>query len=321
MPAQTIEDHTVLGFVQGDTLYYVTSTYGVRQLDTDRLVATSVMNEGAVRKCTFGNPVYGRDIASGISMTVRTRDQIQNKNSGIAITHMRTGPKGWSVCETLCRHNAMRLMSKWFMEHGLMDLYQKQCSMSPNKGFVEWVTGKNIKFFSKSDKLQWYNNAMEIDYEMEFRKCSFGECVCDMLVPSGNERHVIPHKYYDDFGLYNSIERQKLWMAGKPNTEEEANLILHRARAKKDAADLATLMAKIEFDAEQRRIREAAHRDSVRETYQKDIAAAEQHLQLQSLIDHTPPVARAARSGPTRKTQWGPVRKLGHDPSGKDFYL
>tara|TARA_B100000575_G_C23143782_1_gene666944 strand:- start:5074 stop:5955 length:882 start_codon:yes stop_codon:yes gene_type:complete len=281
MSAHTVEQNTVIGFVNGLDLYYVTSNYDVKHLDTDQLVATNVTNEGEVQQCTFGNPVYGRDIADGISMTVRTRNNKLNTNTGIAITEVRVGSYGWSVCEHLPTHQAMLLMSKWFMEHGMMELYQKQCNMAPNKAFLEWVTGKNIKFFPKNGKLQWYSNAMSIDYEMELRKCSFEECLCNKTVPSGNKRHIIPHEYYDDFGLYNSTERNRLWMEGKPNTEEEANLILHMARFKEFSDDLSTLMTKIRLDAEQQRIREAAHRDRVRETYHKEIAAAEQYLQTQ----------------------------------------
>ena len=125
--------------------------------------------------------------------------------------------------------------------------------MAPNNAFLEWVTGTNIKFFPKSGKLQWYYNAMSIDYEMELRKCSFEECLCNKQIPSCNKRHIIPHEYYDDFGLYNETQRNRLWMEGKPNTYDEANLILHIARTKEYSDDVSALLSKIKVDTEQHR--------------------------------------------------------------------
>jgi hypothetical protein len=99
------------------------------------------------------------------------------------------------------------------------------------KAFINWLIDQNhFGKLSADDKHCWYNNAMNIDFEMEKRGCSFEDCLCDMTVPVENFRHVIPWQYYDDFGLLNKAERDSIWAVGKPESDLEANMLLHKER-------------------------------------------------------------------------------------------
>ena len=90
--------------------------------------------------------------------------------------------------------------------------------------------------------------AMNIDFEMESRGCSFEYCNGNMNVPVENPRIVIPWQYYDDFGLLNETERNSIWAVGKPQTEEEANMLLHKARLNKNAVLLNDIMTPNKYD-------------------------------------------------------------------------
>lgn len=96
-----------------------------------------------------------------------------------------------------------------------MDHYGSK-GLTPINGCREWVCGDIIKQFTASNKLQWHGHVMTIDYEMEVKSCDFTECLCDTRVPTMNRRHVIPHQFYDRFGLYNATTRNKLRVEGKP---------------------------------------------------------------------------------------------------------
>ena len=241
MPAHSIRSTTIIGFVSNDKLLYVTKNYEVAELDTDKIVSTGgpqpdstlTVDSYADLVADHTHAVFGRDIAPGIAMTVAKRNAKPNTNIGIAITNMRINDDSgsWSVVKTLKQKHAARLMHKWYIEHGLMDLYIKN-KYTAFSGFREWVCGSMIDFFHADNRLQWYKHSMNIDYEMELKNCNFTDCTCDLTTPSDNPRMIIPYTYYDDFGLFNSETRKMLWKKGKPETEEEANMILHKARMK-----------------------------------------------------------------------------------------
>ena len=170
---------------------------------------------------------------------------------------MRVGGPGnsWSIVETLAQRHAVRLMWGWYIEHGLMDLYMRN-KYTAFGGFQEWVSGHLIEFFLPGDKFQWYRHAMDIDYEMESKSRGFTDCLCDTKVPSRNRRHVIPNQYYARFGLLDSTTRKRLWAKGKPQTEAEADMILHKARLCEDINARDTHMRPI--------LREAPRRERAR---------------------------------------------------------
>ena len=260
--AHNILANTILGFVApGSRLLCVTESYEVADLSTGKIVSTPGLHKGtavdayAKEVASHTHAVFGRDIASGISMTVAKRNAKPSQNIGLAITTMRTGgDKGWSIVETLAQSDAVRLMHKWYIEHGLMDLYMRKKCTAIN-GFREWVCGDLIEFFSPNNKLQWYGHVMDIDYEMETKGCEFSECLCDTKVPAENHRHVIPNQFYDRFGLFDYKTRMVLWVKGKPETSREADIILHKARLDQDKVETAKLMAPIQKKA--RRVRDA----------------------------------------------------------------
>lgn len=252
MPAHSILCNTIIGFVSDDGLLYVTKNYDVAKFTTGEIVSAGVCGKGtavdayADKVALHTHAVFGRDIAEGISMSVSKRDAKPSQNIGIAISTMRTnGPgKGWSMVDPLSQRNAVRLMHKWFIEHGLMDLYIRN-KYTAIEGFRKWVCGELIEFFSPNNKLQWYNHVMDIDYEIAVKGCGFSECLCDTKVPSCDRRNVIPNEFYDTFGLFDEKTRQALWMKGKPNTSQEADMILHEARLSKDRSDMDELMSPI----------------------------------------------------------------------------
>ena len=270
MPAHNILANTIIGFVlPSGKLLYVTKNYEVADIETGQIVSTggsreddsSTVDAYANEVASHTHAVYGRDIAAGISMTVAKRNAKLNQNRGIAVSTMRIDSLGntWSIVDTLSSKNAVRLMHKWFIEHGLMDLYISN-RYTAISGFQEWVCGDLIEFFSPENKLQWYRHAMNIDYEMEKKARPFTMCMCDVRVPNINHRNVIPNKYYDQFGLFNYIERMTLWAKGKPQTEAEADMILHAARLKTESKEMSVLMERIAIMQEEREKREAAMR-------------------------------------------------------------
>lgn len=251
MPAHNILGNTIIGFVAPDGLKYVTTNYDVADLTTGKIVSNGgsakgmVVDAYATEVADHTHAVYGRDIAAGIGMTVAKRTAKPSQNIGIAITTMRTGgSNGWSIVETLAQQDAVRLMHKWYIEHGLMDLYMRN-KYTAISGFQEWVCGKLIEFFTPNNRFQWYGHVMDIDYEMEAKGCEFTECMCDTKVPSENRRHVIPNQLYDRFGLIGHASRMALWMEGKPETAHDADMILHKARLEQAAAEEYKLMAPI----------------------------------------------------------------------------
>lgn len=236
MSAHNILENTIIGFVSPEGLKYVTTNYDVADLTTGKIVSNGgravgmAQDDYATEVADHTHAVYGRDIAAGISMTVAKRNAKPSQHIGITVTTMRTnGSNGWSIVETLAQQDAVRLMHKWYIEHGLMDLYMRN-KYTAISGFQEWVCGKLIEFFTPNNKLQWYGHVMDIDYEMEAKGCEFTECLCDTKVPSENRRHVIPHQLYDRFGLFGHTTRMAMWAEGKPETDKEANMILHEAR-------------------------------------------------------------------------------------------
>jgi hypothetical protein len=233
MPAETIGPHTIIGFAvdkdgsSDQDVYYVACDGKVKHIDTNTVVSDDADS------CLTGDAVYGRDIANGQDATVKTRDQVQNESGCIAITRMTVWDKDdtsdWYISKPLKSSLAMCLMHKWYMEHGLMALYIKK-GRTPINGFIDWVIGANIGFFTKQNRRSWYENAMDIDYEMEDRKCSFQECLCNSHVHHENSRHIIPYQYYDRFGLFTRAQRRDIWNIKNPNTKEEADYLLHVAR-------------------------------------------------------------------------------------------
>ena len=249
--AHNIRESTIIGFVGPDGLKYVTAGYDVADLTTGEIVSNGgrakgmAQDEYATEVADHTHAVYGRDIAAGINMTVAKRTAKPSQHIGIGITTMRTsGANGWSIVETLSQQDAVRLMHKWYIEHGLMDLYMRN-KYTAISGFQEWVCGKLIEFFTPNNKFQWYGHVMDIDYEMEAKGCEFTECLCATNVPSENRRHVIPNQLYDRFGLLGYASRMALWMEGKPETAQEADMILHKARLEQAAAEEYKLMAPI----------------------------------------------------------------------------
>lgn len=252
--AHNILENTIIGFVAGDELFYVTEDYEVANLTTGEIVSTggprldnrTAVDTYATEVASHTRAVYGHDIAPGISMTVAKKDAKPKQNIGITITTMRVGGPGnsWSVVEPLAQRHAVRLMHKWYTEHGLIDLYMRN-KFTAFSGFQEWVSGHLIEFFSPGNKFQWYGHAMDIDYEMETKACGFTECLCDTKVPARNRRHVIPNKYYARFGLLDATTRMRLWAKGKPRTEAEADMILHKARLCEDIDSMDELMRPI----------------------------------------------------------------------------
>lgn len=248
MPAHSIVENTIIGFVAPDGLKYVTYNYDVADLTTGEIVSSGVCGKGtavdayANKVADHTHAVYGRDIAAGIDMTLAKRNAKPSQNIGIAITTMRIdGSNRWSIVDNLAQSHAVRLMHKWYIEHGLMDLYIRN-KYTAIGGFQEWVCGELIDFFTPNNKQQWYSNVMDIDYEMEDKGCEFTECLCDTKVPLENRRHIIPYQLYDTFGLFDNTTRMTLWAKGKPETEEEANMILHKARVTQNKMEMAKLM-------------------------------------------------------------------------------
>ena len=273
MPAHNILENTIIGFVADDELFYVTKDYEVANLTTGEIVSTggplvdksTTVDAYASEVASHTHAVYGRDIAPGISMTVAKRNAKPNQNICIAVTTMRTGGpgNGWSIVQTLPQRHAVRLMHKWYIEHGLMDLYMRN-KYTAFSGFQEWVCGKLIEFFHADNRLRWYTHAMDIDYEMETKSCGFTECLCDAKVPVCNYRNVIPNEYYDQFGLFDYVTRMKLWAEGKPKTEVEADMILHLKRLQIHDIELSELMVSLEATAQERLKREASLRSAAR---------------------------------------------------------
>jgi hypothetical protein len=266
--AHNILENTIIGFVgPSGRLLRVTYNYEVADLVTGEIVSTggprvdnsTTVDTYATKVASHTHAVYGHDIAPGISMTFAKRDDKPKQKVGITITTMRVGGPGnsWSVVEPLAQRHAVCLMRGWYIEHGLMDLYMRN-KYTAFSGFQEWVSGHLIEFFSPGNKFQWYGHAMDIDYEMETKACGFTECLCDTKVPALNGRHVIPNKYYDRFGLLDAITRMRLWAKGKPQTEAEADMILHKARLREDTDSMDELMRPI--------LRKAARRERARLT-------------------------------------------------------
>ena len=278
MTAHTITATTILGFAGPGGLKYVTKNYEVANLATGEIVSTggpreeesSTVDAYTTEVASHTHAVYGRDIAAGIGMTVAKRTAKPSQNIGIAITMMRVGGPGnsWSIVDTLAQSDAVRLMHKWYIEHGLMDLYMRN-KYTAISGFQEWVCGKLIEFFTPNNKFQWYGHVMDIDYEMEEKGCEFTECLCDTKVPSENRRHVVPNQLYDRFGLIGHATRMALWANGKPETEEEANMILHRARQMDNSVKTAMLMEPIEREARRARAARRAGRELDRKAVQE----------------------------------------------------
>ncbi len=193
MSAHNILANTILGFVlPNDKLLYVTKNYEVAEMETGKIVSTggphqdksTTVDAYANEVASHTHAVYGRNIAPGTSMTVAKRNCEPNQNICIAINTMRIGDKGtsWSIVEHLSEKNAVRLMHKWFIEHGLMDLYIRN-KYTAISGFKEWVCGGLIEFFSLEDKIEWCRHAMNIKYEMEMESRLFTTCRCDTLAP------------------------------------------------------------------------------------------------------------------------------------------
>jgi len=245
--AHAIAEWTLLGYTSPELNYYVDYNNNVRRLDTGAIVARNITNVKDAEKLTIGSPVYGKDIWMGMDMTVKKVDQ-SPLNIGIAITQMTVRDGCWEFSQHLSREVAIKLVHKWFIEHKWLALYNKQTDLPPMRAFIDWVTGKHFGSLSAEDKHTWYKNAMKIDFEMESRGCSFEDCNGNMNVPVENPRIVIPWQYYDDFGLLNEAERNSIWAVGKPQTEEEANMLLHKARLNKNAVLLNDIMTPNKYD-------------------------------------------------------------------------
>ena len=246
--AHAISEWTLLGYTSPELNYYVDYNNNVRRLDTGAIVARNITNVKDAEKLTIGSPVYGKDIWMGMDMTVKKVDQSPPDNIGIAIGQMTARNGCWEFSKHLSRKVAIKLAHKWFIEHKWLALYNEQTDLPPMRAFIDWVTGKHFGSLSAEDKHTWYRNAMNIDFEMESRGCSFEDCNGNMNVPVENPRHVIPWQYYDDLGLLNEAERNSIWAVGKPQTEEEANMLLHKARLNKNAVLLNDIMTPNKYD-------------------------------------------------------------------------
>ena len=240
--AHAISEWTLLGYTSHEHDYYVDYNNNVRVFDTGAIVARNITNVKDAEELTIGSPVYGKDIWMGIDMTVKKVDQSPPKNIGIAISQMTARKGCWEFSNHLSRDVAIKLVHKWFIEHKWLALYTKQTDLPPMRAFIDWVTGTHFGSLSAEDKHTWYRNAMNIDFEMESKGCSFEDCIGNMNVPFENPRNVIPWQYYDDFGLLNNEERNSIWAVGKPKSEEEANMLLHKARNNKNAVLLNDIL-------------------------------------------------------------------------------
>ena len=240
--AHAISEWTLLGYTSYEHDYYVDYDNNVRVFDTGAIVARNITNVKDAEELTIGSPVYGKDIWMGIDMTVKKVDQSPPKNIGIAISQMTARKGCWEFSNHLSREVAIKLVHKWFIEHKWLALYTKQTDLPPMRAFIDWVTGTHFGSLSAEDKHTWYRNAMNIDFEMESKGCSFEDCIGNMNVPFENPRSVIPWQYYDDFGLFNKEERNSIWSVGKPKSEEEANMLLHKARNHKNAELLIDIL-------------------------------------------------------------------------------
>lgn len=257
--AQTITDNTIIGIVtKTGEVYFIDSDYKVRHLDTNELIAIDLDKErldwvnsktlpGSTQThisdlkrqaatmlaqdfCDVGNAVYGRDIKDGISMTVKSKNQKINNHVGITISTMRASSGGsWDKVTTLTTVNAIKLMHKWYMEHGLIRFFKDDHNLDPIVGFSLWVR-KYVNFFQSSDKLNWFENSLKIKYEMESRSCDFHECMCNMKVPNKHELNVIPHQYYEDFNIFTVREYRSILCKADPVTNNDASMALHKAR-------------------------------------------------------------------------------------------
>ena len=245
--AHAISEWTLLGYTSAGLDYYVDYNNNVRRLDTGAIVAENITNVKDAEKLTIGSPVYGKDLWRGIDMTVKSEDQTLSTNIGIAINQMTVDKGSWNISKHLDRRVAVKLVHKWFIEHKWLALYNKQTEMTPIRAFIHWLGEEHFGKLSRSDKLCWYNNAMKIDFEMEHRGCSFEDCRGDIEVPHKNPRHVIPWQYYDDFGLFNEAQRNAIWAEGKPESEEEANMLLHMKRHAEGESEMKNLIAKTQL--------------------------------------------------------------------------
>lgn len=257
--AQTITDNTILGFVtETGVVYFVDADYNVRNLDTNERIVIDLdkerhdwvnsktlsgsapsyvddLNRQAATMfpqdfCDVGDAVYGRDIKDGISMTVKSKNQTIKNHVGISISTMRvSGGDRWDKVTTLTTVNAIKLMHKWYMEHGLLRFFKDDHNLDPIVGFSLWVR-KHVNFFLASDKLHWFENSLKIKYEMESRSCDFHECMCNMKVPNKHELNVIPHQYYEDFNIFTELQYRVILAKANPVTNNDANMALHKAR-------------------------------------------------------------------------------------------
>ena len=243
--AHAISEWTLLGYTSPELNYYVDYDNNVRRLDTGAIVARNITNVKDAEKLTIGSPVYGKDVWLGIDMTVKKVDQSPPNNIGIGISQMTARNGCWEFSRHLSREIAIKLVHKWFIEHKWLALYAKQTDLPPMRAFIDWVTGKHFGKLSTEDKFTWYKNAMNIDFEMESKGCSFEDCIGNMNVSFENHRNVIPWQYYEDFGLYTMAQMQEIWKINKPNSEYEANMALHNSRLIQDTTDFKALIEKI----------------------------------------------------------------------------
>tara|TARA_B100001093_G_scaffold507949_1_gene569284 strand:- start:2069 stop:2824 length:756 start_codon:yes stop_codon:yes gene_type:complete len=243
--AHGISDYTLLGYTSSVLNYYVDYNNNVRRFDTGEIVAENITNVKDAEKLTIGSPVYGKDIWKGRDMTVKSENQSLPTNIGIAISQMTVNNNSWNISKHLNRKVAIKIVHKWFIEHKWLALYNKQTDLIPMRAFIDWVTGKNFGKLSAGDKHTWYKNAMNIDFEMEKRGCSFEDCLCDIEVPLQNSRNVIPWQYYEDFGLYTMSQMKEIWKLNEPSNENEANIALHRSILIRDTTDFKALIEKI----------------------------------------------------------------------------
>lgn len=257
--AQTITANTIIGFVTetGD-VYFVDEDYKVRNLDTNEPIVIDLdkarldwvnsktlsgsspshvhdLNRQASIKtavdfCNVGHAVYGRDIKDGINMTVKSKNQQIKNHVGITINTMRVSNGGsWDKVTTLTTVNAIKLMHKWYMEHGLTGFFKDDHNLDPVIGFSLWVR-KYVNFFQSSDKLNWFENSLKIKYEMESRSCNFDECMCNMKVPNKHELNVVPHQYYEDFNIFTQSQYRSILAKANPVNNHDASIALHNAR-------------------------------------------------------------------------------------------
>ena len=173
--ARTIGPNTILGFHNPEShqSYYVTYDREVKGLYSDHHVGDD--------PDTFqgGNPVFGRDIAPGIDLTVRCVNQ-EIEDGRTDLRHVCDWVPNKGKVDTLPTKVALQLVHKWFIENELINLFQRECPhLSPSEAFSRWLQSDLVPF-TPSQKHIWKIHASILKKEMSIYSRDFRECRFEM---------------------------------------------------------------------------------------------------------------------------------------------